>query len=66
MLGVHHHITLTHCPWFNGSVEVTGRELIRTMKALLSELQLSLEQWEVTVPMIQYVLNHMLYKSLDM
>ena len=66
MLGVQHHITLAHCPWANGSVEVTGRELIRTMKALLSELQLSLEKWEVTVPLIQYALNHMLRKSLGM
>ena len=66
VLGVEHHITLAHCPWANGSVEVAGRELIRTIKALLSEMRLPLEKWEAVVPLVQFVLNHLLRKSLGM
>eukprot|EP00171_Calliarthron_tuberculosum_P014724 IDg14724t1 len=35
-----HHFTLAYCPWSNGTVEVVCRELLRTSRALLSELQL--------------------------
>ena len=42
-LQVQHHITLAHCPWANGSVEVMGRSLLRTIRAFLSTLKLGLE-----------------------
>ena len=63
-LGVQHHITLAHCPWANGSVEVAGRELIRTVRAMLSEFKLGLEKWEEVLPLIQLTLNHILRKTL--
>ena len=46
MIGIEHHITLAHCPWANGSIEVVGRALLRSIRVLLSENKLGLEKWE--------------------
>ena len=35
-----HHITLAHCPWSNGSIEVVGKAFLRCVRGLLSEFQL--------------------------
>ena len=59
-MGVEHHITLAYCPWANGSVEVLGRELLRTIRALLSEFKLALEKWEEVLSLIQFVVNGIL------
>ena len=34
---VKHHVTLAFFPWANGSIEVMGRELVRTIMVMLSE-----------------------------
>ena len=36
-MGVKHHVTLAYCPWANGSVEIVGKELLWTTRAILSE-----------------------------
>ena len=41
---MHHHATLTYCPWANGSMEVFGRELVRTVRVLLSEFRLGIDE----------------------
>ena len=59
-LKVDHHITLAHCPWANGSVEVVGRALLRSIRVILSELHLvGLEKWEHVVELINLGLNYM-------
>ena len=58
-LKVQHHITLAHCLWANGSIEVVGREQVRTTQLLLSEYQLGMEEWEDPLPVVNYGLNHM-------
>lgn len=52
-----HHFTLPYCPWSNGAVERLGREVLRTARALLSELQLRPDQWPDLIPVFQSVLN---------
>ena len=37
ILGLDHHITLPYCPWVNGSVEVVGKDLLWTLRALCNE-----------------------------
>ena len=44
MLDIEHHITLAYCPWANGSVEVVGKDLVYTTRALLSELQFTVDE----------------------
>jgi transposase InsO family protein len=39
-LKVPHHFTLTYCPWSNGAVERLGKELLKTFRAVVSELQM--------------------------
>ena len=58
LLGVEHHITLAYCPWANGSVEVTGRELVWTCKTTLSELRYSADEWDCILELLEFTLNH--------
>jgi len=53
-----HHFTLAYCPWTNGSVEIVCRELLRAMRALMSEFQLPFKSWPTVVPVVQSVLNN--------
>ena len=48
-MGAHHHFTTARCPWANGTVEVVNREVLRCVRALLSE-------W--VIKLVQMVLNH--------
>ena len=41
----HHHFTLAYTPWSNGTVEVVCREVLRCMRALLSEWMLPFQAW---------------------
>jgi len=52
-----HHFTLAYCPWSNGTVEVVCRELLKCMRALMSELQLPFKSWNTVTPLVQSVLN---------
>lgn len=47
---VPHHSTLLYFPWSNGEVERLGKELVRTGRAILSELQMRPEQWPNILP----------------
>jgi len=53
-----HHFTLAYFPWTNGSVEVVCRELIRALRALMSEYQVPFNQWPTLVPIAQSILNN--------
>ena len=53
-----HHFTLAYCPKSNGTVEVVCRELIRAIRAILSEFQLSHSSWAQVLPIVQSVLNN--------
>jgi len=52
-----HHFTLAYCPWSNGTVEVVCRELLRGIRALLSEFNLPFRFWPDVLPIVQSVLN---------
>ena len=39
-MGLRHHVTLAHCPWANGSVEIVGFDLVYTLRGVLSELSM--------------------------
>ena len=57
-MGVRQHITVAHCPWSNGSVEVVGFDLIFTLRCLLSEFNLLVTDWPKVLPLLQYAINH--------
>ena len=57
-MGIRHHITLAHCPWANGSVEIVGYDLIFTLRCTLSELSLLVTDWPKVLPLVQYCINH--------
>ena len=52
-----HHFTVSYCPWTTGTVEVVCRELIRTMRALLSEFQMPFKMWPRALTIVQALLN---------
>jgi hypothetical protein len=59
VLGAHHHFTTAYTPWANGTVEVVNRELLKGVKALLSERKLQVQDWPRVLPVVQSALNTM-------
>jgi hypothetical protein len=53
-----HHFTTAHCPWANGTIESACKQVIRVSRALLSDLKMSVDDWDKVVPVIQSVLNN--------
>ncbi len=64
LLGVKHHVTTAYCPWANGAVERVNRTLLHCLRALRSELGKAATDWDVLLPAVQYILNHMITESL--
>ncbi|KAE8951185.1 hypothetical protein PF011_g33033 [Phytophthora fragariae] len=64
-LGAQHHFTTAYTPWANGTVEVVNRELLRAVKALLSERQLPVRDWPAVLSVVQGALNAMPADRLD-
>ncbi|KAE9283339.1 hypothetical protein PF008_g27431 [Phytophthora fragariae] len=58
-LGAHHHFVTAYTPWANGTVEVVNPEVLKAMKALLSERRLSVRDWPALLPVVQAALNGM-------
>ena len=52
-----HHFTTPHSPWANGGVERVNREVLRVMRALLSENQMPDSQWPYLLRTLQSTLN---------
>jgi len=59
-LKVPHHFTLPHTPWSNGAVERLGKEILRTFRTAVSELQVPFSTWPDLVPLVQSALNNSL------
>ncbi len=57
-LGIDHHVTLAYAPWSNGAIERVGRELLWTLRSLIDEMGLEVTDWDLLVPLVQFVLNH--------
>ena len=64
LLGFDHHITLAYCPWANGSVEVVGKDLVWTVRTLLSELKFGIDEWDLILPLIEFSIMHRRRKTL--
>ncbi|KAE9051957.1 hypothetical protein PR001_g948 [Phytophthora rubi] len=58
-LGAQHHFVTAYTPWANGTVEVVNREILKCMKALLSERRLAIRDWPALLPVVQAALNSM-------
>lgn len=56
-LKVPHHFTLPYKPWINGAVERLGKELLRTFRAIVSELQMEFDEWPDLLPIVHSTLN---------
>ena len=50
--------SLVYCPWINGTVERAMREILKIFKLLNIELKLSIRDWPLLVPVLQFTLNH--------
>lgn len=57
-LKVPHHFTIPYCTWSNGAVVRLGKELVRTCRDILSELQIRPEEWPDVLLIIQSALNN--------
>uniref|UniRef100_H3H555 Reverse transcriptase n=1 Tax=Phytophthora ramorum TaxID=164328 RepID=H3H555_PHYRM len=64
-LGAHHHFTTAYTPWANGTVEVVNREVLKSVKALLSERRMHVQDWPAVLPVVQAALNAMPADRLD-
>ena len=42
----------------HGSVEVVGKDLCWTLRALCSEFQASVDEWDLVLPLAEYAINH--------
>lgn len=58
-LGAHHHFTTAYTPWANGTFEVVNREVLKCIKALMSERRLPAREWPAVLPTVQAALNAM-------
>jgi RNase H-like domain found in reverse transcriptase/Integrase zinc binding domain/Chromo (CHRromatin Organisation MOdifier) domain len=57
-LHAQHHFTTAGMPHANGTIERVCREVLRAVRALLSEFRMQPEDWPLMVPLVQSVLNH--------
>lgn len=53
-----HHFTLPYSPWSNGAVERLGKEMLRVFRSIVSEFQMSLDEWPDLLPVVQSALNN--------
>eukprot|EP00171_Calliarthron_tuberculosum_P023682 IDg23682t1 len=58
-LKVPHHFTLPYTPWSNGQVERLGKEVLRALRVMVSELRLKFSEWPDIVPLVQSALNNL-------
>lgn len=59
-LSVPHYFTLPYSLWSNGGIECLGKEWLRTLRAITSELQLAHNEWPDLVLVVQSALNNAL------
>lgn len=59
------HFTTQYCPWGNGTVERLCREVLRTVRGLLSECKLPATQWPSMVDAIQKIINQSALNRLE-
>ena len=52
LYGSAHHFSPAHCPWANGTVEVLMRSVLKTLKTILAELHLNVNQWRDLAPLV--------------
>jgi Integrase core domain/Integrase zinc binding domain len=53
-----HHFTTAYTPWANGSIERACREVLRAVRALLSEFRLPFSHWPTLSRLVQSILNN--------
>jgi hypothetical protein len=63
-MAAHHHFTLPHCPWSNGTIERANFDVLQVFRALLSEYRLLPRQWLQLKPVVQMSINHTLVTTL--
>lgn len=61
---IRHHFTTAYCPWANGTIERLCKEVLRVVRALLSEWKMPVTQWPSLVGAVQKVINHSPIKRL--
>lgn len=47
------HFTLPYCPSSNGAIKRLGMELLRVLRAVVSELQMYTDEWPEIFPLVQ-------------
>ena len=59
-----HHFTNPYHPQSNGTVESMCKEVLRAVRALISEFRLKIVEWPSVIRMVQSILNHSIRPSL--
>ena len=57
LLGADHHFVTAGVPWANGTIERVNVEVLRIIRALISEFKLSHLEWFKLLPLIQHIIN---------
>ena len=57
-LRAYHHFPTPYSPQSNGTLESMCREVLRAVRALLSEFRLKKTEWPSVIRIVQSVLNH--------
>jgi Chromo (CHRromatin Organisation MOdifier) domain len=60
-----HHFTTANCPWSSVTIESACKQVIRTFRAVLSELKIFADEWLEVAKMVQSVLNNSLSTRLN-
>jgi hypothetical protein len=60
-----HHFNTANCPWSNGTIESTCKQVLRAFRAVLSEMKMYADEWPEVVNMAQRVLNYSLSTRLN-
>lgn len=56
--------TTVYCPWANGTMERLCKEVIRSVRAVLLEWRMPMQEWPSVIKAVQGVLSHSLLKQL--
>lgn len=56
-LHIKHQFTPSYCPWLNGTVERACKEVLRIIRASLSEWRLSVRQWPSLFNVVKKIIN---------
>ena len=53
-----HVFAISYCPWTNGGIESANPRILKSIKSLVSEYQLNMDEWKDVVPVVNHYMNN--------